>query len=653
MPTIEFRSDIVGVPHSFIILDNGNGDRRGYGFGPQEGRLPMGVGIITDDSTHEYQVSSGPIEVTPEQYNKMVKYVTDSINNPPYYSIPTSIIDAGANQCTQWVKAVAQAGGVNWGGLTWNPYGEAVYTEIKKVLDAVKQFLKDAESALTPGCPVVLDLNGDGVQTTAVGDGAYFDHDGNGFAEQTGWASANDGILVMDKDGNGTIDNGNELFGNQTLLANGTKATNGFQALAELDTNTDGKIDANDAAFANLKIWQDTNGDGYSSADELHTLDEHEIASINTGYSTSTTVDTEGNEHRQIGSFTKTDGTTSVAEDIWFKTDTVFTIPNEWLDVPAEIAALPDLQGYGNIYNLQQAMVRDTSGQLKNLVEQIVAATDAITRNSLMEQMLFKWTGSDTIDPASRGGLMDARRLAVLEKLFGQSFSGTTGPNPHANAVAPLDEAYRGLFEMYYAQIMAQTQLKPLYDQITYTWDEATQSVIGDISAVITDIQTQLSTDITAGRAELIEFTRTLNGFQATDLIGYDALNNLLNMQGEDTLFALAAEVKNPLIGTDISETINGTAMNDAISGKDGDDVVNGQQGNDTIFGNAGNDTLSGGPGNDVLMGGAGNDTLYGYDEDDTLDGGEGVDRLIGNAGNDTYKFGRGSGQDTIVDYDT
>lgn len=63
-----------------------------------------------------------------------------------------------------------------------------------------------------------------------------------------------------------------------------------------------------------------------------------------------------------MGSFTKTDGTTGTATDVWFQSDNAYTIATEWLDVPPEIAALPDLQGYGNVYDLQQAMVRDASG---------------------------------------------------------------------------------------------------------------------------------------------------------------------------------------------------------------------------------------------------------------------------------------------------
>jgi hypothetical protein len=132
--------------------------------------------------------------------------------------------------------------------------------------------LRDAfNDAARTKSPIVFDLDGDGIETTIFGYGTYFDHDGNGFKELSGWIGPDDGLLVMDRNGNGIIDDGTELFGNQTILSNGTKAANGFQALAELDDNKDGKIDCNDTAYAQLKIWQD-DGDGYNFGHRQKTI---------------------------------------------------------------------------------------------------------------------------------------------------------------------------------------------------------------------------------------------------------------------------------------------------------------------------------------------------------------------------------------------
>ena len=70
--------------------------------------------------------------------------------------------------------------------------------------------------------PLILDLDGNGVETLDMSSRVYFDHDGNGFAQQSGWVHPNDEVLVLSRNGNGQIDNGSELFGNNILLSNGT-----------------------------------------------------------------------------------------------------------------------------------------------------------------------------------------------------------------------------------------------------------------------------------------------------------------------------------------------------------------------------------------------------------------------------------------------
>jgi len=271
--------------------------------------------------------------------------------------------------------------------------------------------------------PIVLDLDGDGVETTGVKAGAHFDHAGDGFAETTGWVGQDDGLLVLDRNHNGVIDDGSELFGSNTVLANGQKATNGFLALAELDENHDGKIDAGDSAFAQLRVWRDANGNGFTAADELLTLEQAGVLSINTGFANSGMVDASGNSHKQLGSYTTSDGQSRAATDVWFKVDHMRSVASEWLDVPADIAALPNLKGYGKVYDLHQAMVRDASGALQDLVGQFVNATSSADRQALIPQIIYTWAGVDDIAPDSRGIYMsDARMVFALEAFLGERF---------------------------------------------------------------------------------------------------------------------------------------------------------------------------------------------------------------------------------------
>lgn len=342
-------------------------------------------------------------------------------------------------------------------GKAWAPGSDGIFLDYTYDDDLISEWVEpfaDAEGATPPPPrrdPLTLDLDGDGIETVGLNPLSYFDHDGNGFAEQTGWVGANDGLLVWDRNGDGRINDGSELFGDQTRLQDGSLATNGFQALAEWDTNADGKIDSNDAVWANLKVWQDADGDGYSAASELHTLDTFGITGINLSYTNTNTSDSQGNTLVQSGSFTKTDGSTGQAGGFQFNRDTLYTIQEDYLAVTPDIAALPDLRGYGNVYDLQQAMVRDATGSLKALVESFIAETNPGARNALLEQILFKWTNSDALDPTSRGGNFDARKLSVLEKFYGREFVGVSGPNPNAQAAALLSQSYQGLSEMLYA----------------------------------------------------------------------------------------------------------------------------------------------------------------------------------------------------------
>jgi len=154
--------------------------------------------------------------------------------------------------------------------------------------------------------PIIIAVGeGSSYQLTSPSGGVLFDMNGDGIPEKLSWTQRGDpvGFLVRDRNRNGIIDDGTELFGNHSILPSGESVANGFVALrffdgAENGGNGDGKIDPADAVWAELKLWVDWNHDGVSQTEELFRMEDFQVWSISLEFSTIERTDAFGNHFR-------------------------------------------------------------------------------------------------------------------------------------------------------------------------------------------------------------------------------------------------------------------------------------------------------------------------------------------------------------------
>ncbi len=451
-----------GIGHAWYEISDGANSYT-YGLYPaSDADLILNGGTATvpgsvhvDDSNRPNgpMSASETYEITQSQFDALKARSDAFVANPPNY-------DLNDYNCTNFVRDGFASIGIELPHTLGNPItpqGMALDLTVQEILrqmsetatklgewfggiiDGVRTGVSDffTSSQLPPRRdPLTLDLDTDGLETVALNptNPIYFDHDGDGVATATGWISPDDGFLALDRNANGTIDSGQELFGDATLIPDGAggerTAVDGFEALSAQDTNLDGVVDANDTNFANLRIWQDLNSDAISQSNELFTLTQKGIASINVGKTENNTILPNGNVIADLGSYTKTDGTTATLGDtaqlgdIDLREDTFnsqFTNP---APLTPEAQALPNMQGSGQVRDLREAV--SLSSNLTTLLTNYASAATRTDQLSQIDALIEAWSDTSTLATTATGAYV-GHPLTI-------TFAGVTNGTPEYQA---------------------------------------------------------------------------------------------------------------------------------------------------------------------------------------------------------------------------
>lgn len=299
--------------------------------------------------------------------------------------------------------------------------------------------------------PLALDLDGDGVETISSNSGITFDFNGDGLKTGTGWVKGDDAFLVLDRNANGAIENGGELFGVDTIKSNGLKAKDGFDALRDLDSNADGIFDLKDSEFSNVRVWQDVNQDGVSQAGELKSLAEHNIAAINLD-SASANQNSNGNLISAVGTFVRGDGSESSvngnlsqAANLDLASNPFYREFTDSIALDSVAKGLPDMQGSGAVRDLREASMLNP--ELKGALAQYAAAQSRQEQLGLLDRVLAEWADSSgyrTFDQRVSALNNDSARFVFSyswEKPQGIDLAaGSTGGNGSGSGSISLGE---------------------------------------------------------------------------------------------------------------------------------------------------------------------------------------------------------------------
>ena len=470
------------------------------------------------------------------------------------------------------------------------------------------------------GLPVVVDLDGDGVDLVALTQSrTFFDMRGDGFREHTGWVGPGDGLLVVDPNHNGQVDDINEI----SFARFGAPGATDLEGLAAgFDSNHDGVIDARDARFGELMVWQDANQNGQTDAGELKSLTERGITSIGLDRRSPASVETPNAfENFLFGTstFTRADGSVGAVGDV------ALGFVNSGLRSEPATG-----DGVGWLRDESGGLIEVITGPITGNIQPPAGDVVGVIGSSAAEQLTIP--GTQGVLLAGEGGNDALTGGAGDDWLIGGAGSDSLSGGP-GDDVLFIDDVDR------------QTDIDG--------GDGKDMVIVGGATGVTFDLgaaHVEMAkggegndTLLTTGADPIIANggagNDVLEGGPGDDLLGggpgADVLvggagDDILVIDGQDSVDA-GAGTDTVIIDDPAGVTLDLAAVHAELAfGGSGDDVLqtSGTSGV-LLYGGGGDDRLQGGQGDDGLYGGEGNDLLLGGAGDDVLDGGAGDDLAV------------------------
>lgn len=538
--------------------------------------------VVFAGNCNEYDISGGNGSVTITHARGSMIDGTDTLSNVEYLRFFDGLVYVGGGEdplgATEATGPDAPPDGEPGGDPA--PEGEEEPVDACELLAG--QYMEDLQRAFgasqRSGDPIIVDLDGDGVSLIPIEESTVqFDLTADGRNERVAWFTPGNAVLARDLNADGVINDITEFFGSDRF--------DGFTDLADFDDNRDGYIDADDAVFAELLLWDDANSNGVTDAGELRSVAERGFVEIDVEARPGDYV-LEGNRVSDVSTFAAADGTQFEALDVWFQFDPILTSVDfdsairDDIVLDPEALILPKLRGYSGVDDLTIAMSSD--GELKGLLKAL-AQTPPETPSDLLvatEAVLFRWIGVEELDSESRGGVFDARKLAALEAFLGTGWQRREETDPDAGRAENfLGDAWEDLLDAASLRLAVQTKALPGAEHLFF--DHAGDRVLIKSADAFFDALSAGAPEQLSERAVYWEQLGGLLGELMLLRVGSTIFRNEFNIARRESLQTEATSLRAaPAPGLDVI----GTAEDDVIAGLSDGALGRGGPGRDTYL---------------------------------------------------------------------